>query len=133
MCGTESNQQVALVKWAAGKGDRMAKTLLEKGDVYGKQFVVFESYQAYPMYVVTYTCPDDFTPQLMSPRTQVAAAVVEGYAFAEVAHKDKLSILIPTTEAYEMGAQGKVRKKLDTIFIRAQHEALSGNHVHLGL
>merc|ERR1711934_926759 len=70
VCGTESNQQVALVKWAAAKGDRMAKTLLEKGDVYGKQFVVFESYQAYPMYVVTYTCPDDFTPQLMAPRTQ---------------------------------------------------------------
>ena len=49
----------------------MAKTLLEKGDVYGKQFVVFESYQAYPMYVVTYDCPDDFTPRLTSPRTQV--------------------------------------------------------------
>merc|ERR1712032_1167140 len=44
--------------------------LLQKGDVYGKQFVVFESYQAYPMYVVTYTCPDDFTPQLTAPRTQ---------------------------------------------------------------
>ena len=56
----------------------MAKTLLEKGDVYGKQFVVFESYQAYPMYVVTYTCPDDFTPQLMAPRTQVADVAVEG-------------------------------------------------------
>ena len=50
----------------------MAKTLLKKGDVYGKQFVVFESYQEYPMYVVTYTCPDDFTPQkLTTPRTQV--------------------------------------------------------------
>lgn len=132
VCGTESNQQVALVKWAAGKGDRMAKTLLEKGDVYGKQFVVFESYQAYPMYVVTYTCPDDFTPQLMSPRTQVGD-VVEGYAFAEVPHKDNLSILIPTTEASEMGAQDTVRTNLDTIFIRAQHAALSGNHVHLGL
>ena len=53
----------------------MAKTLLEKGDVYGKQFVVFESYQAYPMYVVTYTCPDDFTPQPTAPRTQVADVV----------------------------------------------------------
>ena len=62
----------------------MAKTLLEKGDVYGKQFVVFESYQAYPMYVVTYTCPDDFTPQLTSPRTQVGDVVEEGYAFPEV-------------------------------------------------
>ena len=133
MCGTEHNQQVLPVEWAAGKGDRMAKTLLEKGDVFGKQFVVFESYQAYPMYVVTYTCPDDFTPQLMSPRTQVSAVVVEGYAFAEVAHTDNLSILIPTTEAYEMGAQDKVRKNLDRVFTRAQHEALSGNHVHLDL
>merc|ERR1719201_553290 len=69
VCGTESNQQVLPVKHFAGKGDLMAKTLLEKGDVYGKQFVVFESYQAYPMYVVTYTCPDDFTPQLTA-RTQ---------------------------------------------------------------
>ena len=110
----------------------MAKTLLEKGDVYGKQFVVFESYQAYPMYVVTYTCPDDFTPQLTAPRTQVGD-VVEDYVFAEVPHKDNLSILIPTTEASEMGAQDTVRTNLDTIFIRAQHAALSGNHVHLGL
>merc|ERR1719201_2321920 len=70
VCGTESNQQVLPVKHFAGKGDRMAKTLLEKGDVYGQQFVVFESYQAYPMYVVTYTCPDDFTPQPAAPRTQ---------------------------------------------------------------
>ena len=131
VCGTESNQKVAVVKLFAARGDRMAKTLLEKGDVYGQQFVVFESYQAYPMYVVTYTCPDDFTPQL-SPRTQVGD-VVEDYAFAEVPHKDNSSILIPTTEAYEMGAQGNVRKNLDTIFIRAQHAALSGNHVHVGL
>ena len=129
VCGTESNQQVALVKLFARSGDRMAKTLLTKGDVYGKQFVVFESYQAYPVYVVTYTCPDDFTPQLMSPRTQVGDVV----AFAEVPHGHNLSILIPTTEAYEMGAQGNVRKKLDTIFIRAQYAALSGNHVHVGL
>ena len=85
VCGTESNQQVALVKHFANLGDRMAKTLLEKGDVYGKQFVVFESYQAYPMYVVTYTCPDDFTPQLTSPRTQVVD-VVEGYACTKVPH-----------------------------------------------
>ena len=63
----------------------MAKTLLRKGDVYGKQFVVFESYQAYPMYVVAYTCPDDFTPRLTSPRTQVAD-VVEGYACTKVPH-----------------------------------------------
>ena len=82
MCGTESNQQVALVKWAAGKGDRMAKTLLEKGDVYGKQFVVFESYQAYPMYVVTYTCPDDGTSQPTPQRSQVPDVV--GYVFTEV-------------------------------------------------
>ena len=137
VCGTESNQQVALVKLFARSGDRMAKTLLEKGDVYGRQFVVFESYQAYPMYVVTYTCADDFTPQLTSPRTQVDD-VVEDYAFPEVPRAHNLSIiiptiLIPTTEAYEMGAQGNVRKNLDTIFIRAQHAALSGNHVHLGL
>ena len=111
----------------------MAKTLLEKGDVYGKQFVVFESYQAYPMYVVTYTCPDDFTPQLMSPRTQVGDVVEDGYVFPEVPHAHNLSILIPTSEAYEMGTQDKVRKNLDTIFIRAQHAALSGNHVHVGL
>merc|ERR1719271_358909 len=48
VCGTESNQQVAVVKHFANFSDRMAKTLLEKGDVFGKQFVVFESYQAYP-------------------------------------------------------------------------------------
>ena len=134
VCGTESNQQVIPVKWAAGKGDRMAKTLLEKGDVYGKQIVVFESYQAYPMYVVTYTCPDDFTPQLTVPRTQVGDVVEEGYEFPELPHAHNLSILIPTTEAYEMGAQGNVRKNLDTIFIRAQYADLSGNHrVHVGL
>ena len=62
----------------------MAKTLLEKGDVYGKQFVVFLSYQAYPMYVVTYTCLDDFTPQVTAPRTQVGDVVEEGHAFPEV-------------------------------------------------
>ena len=83
VCGTESHQQVPPVKHFANLGDRMAKTLLTKGYVYGKQFVVFESYQAYPMYVVTYTCPDDFTPQLMAPRTQVAD-VVEGYAYTKV-------------------------------------------------
>ena len=61
------------------------------------------------MYVVTYTCPDDFTPQLTAPRTQVDdVVVVEGYVFAEVPHKDNLSILMPTTEAYEMGAQDQV-------------------------
>ena len=84
VCGTESNQQVDLVKLFARSGDRMAKTLLKKGDVYGKQFVVFESYQAYPMYVVTYTCPDDFTPQ-PTARTQVVD-VVDGYAFTWVAY-----------------------------------------------
>ena len=101
----------------------MAKTLLEKGDVFGQQFVVFEPYQTYPMYVVTYTCPDDFTPRLTSPRTQVAD-VVECNAFPEVRHVHNLSILVPTTEAHEMGAQDKVRKNLDTILIRAQHTAL---------
>ena len=133
VCGTESHQQVPPVKYFAARGDRMAKALLEKGDVYGKQFVVFESYQSYPMYVVTYTCPDDFTPQLKSPRTQVADVVVEGYVFTEVPHPYNLSILMPTAEPYDMGAQGKVRNTLDTIFTTAQHAALSGNHVHLGL
>ena len=76
VCGTESDQQVPPVKHFAKFGDRMAKTLLAKGDVYGKQFIIFESYQAYPMYVVTYTCPDDFKPWLTSPpRTQVADVV----------------------------------------------------------
>ena len=75
VCGTESHQQVPPVKYFAKFGDRMAKTLLQKGDVYGKQFVVFESHHAYPMYVVTYTCPDDFTPQLTAARTQVADAL----------------------------------------------------------
>ena len=83
VCGTESNQRVALVKLFAARGDRMAKALLEKGDVYGKQFVVFESYQAYPMYVVTYTCPDDFTPRISKQRTQVVD-VVGAYSLAEV-------------------------------------------------
>ena len=138
VCGTESNQQVALVKWAAGKGDRMAKTLLEKGDVYGKQFVVFESYQAYPMYVVTYTCPDDFTPQLTAPRTQVVDVVVGDMhshksRMRTIYHAQNLSILIPTAEAYEMGAQDTVRQNMDTLLTRAQHAALPGNHVHLGL
>ena len=131
MCGTESNQQVAPVKLFTRSGDRMAKTLLQKGDVYGKQFVVFESYQAYPMYVVTYTCPDDFTPQLTAPRTQVADVVEE--SFAEVPHTDNLSIPMSTTEAYEMGAQVKVRKNMDRISTKAQHAALPGNHVHLDL
>ena len=123
VCGTENNQKVPPVEWTAGRGDRMAKTLLEKGDMYGKQFVVFESYQAYPMYVVTYTCPDDFTRRLKSLRTQVGD-VVECNAFPEVPHAHNLSILVPTTEAYEMGSQDKVRKNLDTILIRAQHAAL---------
>ena len=44
----------------------MAKTLLKHGNVYGKQFVVYDFYQAYPAYVVTYTCPGDFE---CAPRT----------------------------------------------------------------
>ena len=132
VCGTESNQQVPPVKHFAGKGDLMAKTLLTKGDVFGQQFVVFASYQSYPVYVVTYTCPDDFTPPMMSARTQVSG-VVEGYAFTEVPHAHNISILIHTTEAYEMGAQVKVRKNMDRISTKAQHAALPGNHVHLDL
>ena len=84
----------------------MAKTLLEKGDVYGKQFVVFESHQAYPMYVVTYTCPDDFTPQLTASRTQVCD-VVEGM-YLQKPCADDVAILIHTTDSYEMGSQVKV-------------------------
>ena len=71
VCGTESDQQVAPVKYFDKRGDSMAQTLLTKGDVYGKQFVVFKFCQAYPTYVVTYTYPKDFTPSLTRPRTQV--------------------------------------------------------------
>ena len=49
----------------------MAKTLLTKGDVYGRQFVVYDSCQAYPAYVVAYTCPDDFAPGPEPSRKQV--------------------------------------------------------------
>ena len=49
----------------------MAKTLLRKGDVYGQQFVVYYACQAYPAYVVTYTCPDDFSPSVERSPTQV--------------------------------------------------------------
>ena len=115
--------QLTQMRRHAGSGDLMANMLITKGDVYGKQFVIYESYQAYPMYVVTYTCPDDFTPRLMSPRTQVAS-VVEGYVSTEVSHVHNISILIPTTEAYEMGAQVSVRSNLDRILTGAQHEAL---------
>ena len=104
MCGTESDQKVPIVKFYAAKGDRMAQALLDKGDVYGKQFVTFESNQAYPAYVVTYTYPDnlppsDFLPS--SPRTQVVALV--GHAFTAVSRTP-----IAAAEAYEMGAQGGV-------------------------
>lgn len=69
--GTESNQQVSPVKFFATRGDPMAKTLLTRGDVFGKQFVVYECCQAYPAYVVTYSLPGDFTPRLTPPRTQM--------------------------------------------------------------
>ena len=66
--GTEANQQVLRVTFPAWRGDQMAKMLLAKGDVFGKQYVVYDSCQAYPAYVVTYTCPDDFTPDLEPPQ-----------------------------------------------------------------
>ena len=58
--GTEKNQRVVPVKFhARTRGDNLARFLLDKGDVYGKQFVVFLSCQAYPSYVVTYTYNED--------------------------------------------------------------------------
>ena len=84
--GTELNMKLAPVQVAATvEGDRMAKTLLKKGDVYGRQFVVYQALQAYPAYVVTYTCPDDFP----SPEeTQVVVTVV-GHTFTVVSHAHK--------------------------------------------
>ena len=38
----------------------MAQELLDKGHMYGKQFVIFLACRAYPTYVVTYSCPSDF-------------------------------------------------------------------------
>ena len=70
VCGTESDQKVPPVELSAAKGDQMAKVMLERGDLYGKQFVVFLSYQAYPAYVVTYTYADDFAASL-TPREKV--------------------------------------------------------------
>ena len=102
VCGTESDQKVPIVKFYAAKGDRMAQALLEKGDVYGKQFVTFESHQAYPAYVVTYNCPTNSPPNFTAPRTQVVVIVVV-HAFTAVSRT-----LIPAAEAYDMGAQGGV-------------------------
>ena len=69
VCGTEGDQQVVPVQTAATAGDNMAKVLLRKGDVYGKQYVVYLSNQAYPTYVVTYTVPNSFV--VSSSPTQV--------------------------------------------------------------
>ena len=103
VCGTESDQQVAIVKFYAAKGDRMAQALLAKGNVYGKQFVTFESNQAYPAYVVTYTYPTNLPPNVFTaPRTQVVVIVV-GHAFTAVSRTP-----IPAAEAYEMGTQDGV-------------------------
>ena len=71
VCGTESDQKVPLVQIPAARGDKMAKRLLTKGDVYGKQFVIYDSCHVYPAYVVFYTCPDDFTLSPELSRTQV--------------------------------------------------------------
>ena len=49
----------------------MAQKLLEKGHVYGKQFVIFLAHRAYPTYVVTYSCPSDFPAKTVIPRTRV--------------------------------------------------------------
>ena len=73
VCGTEADQQVAPVQAAATGGDNMAKVLLRKGDVYGRQFVVFLSNQAYPTYVVTYTVPNGFV--VSSSPTQVTGYI----------------------------------------------------------
>ena len=105
VCGTESDQQVPIVKFYAAKGDRMAQALLAKGDVYGKQFVTFESNQAYPAYVVTYNYHTNLPPNALmssSPRTQEVAIVV-GHIFTAVSR-----IPIPAAETYQMGAQGDV-------------------------
>ena len=67
VCGTESDQKVPIVKFYAAKGDRMAQALLAKGDVYGKQFVTFESNQAYPAYVVTYNYHTNLPPNAFMP------------------------------------------------------------------
>ena len=110
VCGTENHQQVLPVRLYAAKGDRMAEMLLRKGDVFGKQYVTFQSHQAYPAYVVTYNCPNYLPPNVFissSPsRTQVVvvvvAVVVVGHAFTAVSRSP-----IPAAEAYEMGAQGE--------------------------
>ena len=76
VCGSESRQRVFPVMWSALRGDRMAKTLLKDGDVYGKQFVAYDFYQAYPAYVVTYSCPDGFqrTQKLLTTRRRYNVA-----------------------------------------------------------
>ena len=74
VCGTEDDQKVPPVQLFAARGDPMAKTLLKHGHVYGQQFVVYQSCQAYPAYVVSYTCPKDFAPMPEPSRTQVPVA-----------------------------------------------------------
>ena len=71
VCGTESNQRLPVVKFNAKKGDLMARLMLTNGHIYGKQYVVFESCQAYPAYVVTYTCPDTYNVKPEMSRMQV--------------------------------------------------------------
>ena len=44
-----------------------------------------------------------------------------------------VAILVPTTDAYEMGTQGEVGKNVEAIFTKTQHAAITGKHVHLGL
>ena len=76
VCGTESNQRLPVVTFAAAKGDLMARMMRTNGHIYGKQFVVYESCQAYPAYVVTYTCPDNSTPSPELPRMQVPVTII---------------------------------------------------------
>ena len=52
--GTESNQDVLPVRFAAKVGDEMAANLLQDGHLLGRQFTVFDPSQAYPAFVVTY-------------------------------------------------------------------------------
>merc|ERR1712032_886084 len=70
VCGTERDQKVPPVQLFAKRGDPMAKTLLKHGHVYGRQFSVYLSCQAYPAYVVYYTCPKDFDSIPERPRTE---------------------------------------------------------------
>ena len=124
VCGTEADQQVQPVQAAATGGDNMAKELLRKGDVYGKQFVVFLSNQAYPTYVVTYTVPDDSEASFNSSPTQVTGDID--------AHSREILLLLTFYHVYlatgttKMGAQDAKRNIMERIFTHAQYAAFTG-------